>query len=174
MAAQEAKTPDGWFNCGEYTTPDILPGPWDVMTRAKAGFTYLGLTTRSEGTWEMVGQDLGTPLKKNECYHFTVALARSSTYAGYNTAVRFRLWGGTSACNKKQLLVESQVIDHYDWKVYTFYFFPDEDYQYIVIEPFYKDGKNYPYSGNILIDAFSTFSPCIRASLECPESSSPR
>lgn len=162
---REDQTPNGWFPWGNYTTPDILPGPWDVIMRPNQGRSYVGLIARTEGTWEMMGQELTTLLKKNDCYRFTVALARGTTYAGYNNPVRFRMWGGNAPGDKKQLLADSDPIAHGEWKSYEFYFFPDADYKYILIEPAYKDGKDYPYNGNILVDNFTPIVICQRAEL---------
>jgi hypothetical protein len=162
---REDQTPTGWFPWGNYTTPDILPGPWDVLTRPNQGRSFVGLTTRSEGTWEMMGQELASPLKKNECYRFSVYLARGTTYAGYNNPVRFRLWAGSAPGDKKQLLADTDPIAHAEWRNYEFYFFPENDYRYVLIEPAYKDGKNYPYNGNILIDNLTPIFNCHRAAL---------
>jgi len=37
----DATTPMGWFECEEYTTPDILPGYWGVYDEAVEGETYV-------------------------------------------------------------------------------------------------------------------------------------
>jgi hypothetical protein len=167
----EDQTPAGWFPWGNYTTPDILPGPWEVVTRPFQGRSFVGLTARVEGTWEMLGQELPTTLKKNECYRFSVHLARSTAYAGYNNPVRFRVWGGNAPGDKKQLLADSEPVAHTEWRSYEFYCFPEADYRYLLLEPAYKDGKNFPYNGNILIDNFTAISTCHRVAL--PEKTEP-
>lgn len=163
-ASQDAKVPNGWHACGLYSTPDILPGPWGVYQEAADGKTFLGLITREDNTWEHIGQQLSKPLKKDECYTFSVKLARSNGYVGYNKPLKFRIWGGTKRCQKSQLLGHTTTISHSDWKKYQFTFFANDTYQYIVIEAYYV-GKT-PYRGNLLIDDCSPFETCMRASLD--------
>jgi hypothetical protein len=161
---EDARVPDGWHACGSYSTPDILPGPWGVYQEAYHGDTFLGLISREDGTWEHIGQQLPQALKKDECYTFSVKLARSSGYVGYNKALKFRIWGGTKKCGKAQLLGHTVAISHTDWKSYRFNFFTNDAYSHIIIEAYYV-GKT-PYRGNLLIDACSPFEVCMRASLD--------
>ena len=91
---QDATVPVGWFPCARGTTPDILPGPWGVTTESSDGDTYVGLITREDGTWESIGQRLKSPVKPRECYTFTLDLAHSDTYSGYNNPLKLRIWGG--------------------------------------------------------------------------------
>ena len=163
-APHDAQVPEGWHACGFHSTPDILPGPWGVYQEAYEGDTFLGLITREDNTWEHIGQQLSSPLKKDECYTFSVKLARSNGYVGYNKPLKFRIWGGTKRCHKSQLLGHTVAINHNEWKTYKFNFFVDDDYDYIVIEAYYS-GK-VPYRGNLLVDACSDFETCIRASVE--------
>ena len=158
----EGNIPTSWLACGEDSTPDVLPGPWGVYSRATEGVTYMGLITRDNGTWETAGQLLDKPLKKNECYSFKISLALSAAYAGYNKPVRFRIWGGHKLGEKKQLLVQSDLVNHYEWKVYNLVFFTNDTYESILLEPYY-DTPNKPYRGNLLFDGMSNFTTCIRA-----------
>lgn len=162
--SQDARVPQGWHACGMYSTPDILPGPWGVYQEAYHGDTFLGLISREDGTWEHIGQKLAKPLTKDECYTFSVKLARSNGYVGYNKALKFRMWGGTKKCGQAQLLGHTVAIEHNEWKSYRFNFFTNDAYEYIVIEAYYT-GKE-AYRGNLLIDACSPFEVCIRASLD--------
>jgi hypothetical protein len=112
----------------------------------------------------MIGQVLSEPMRKNECYEFNIALARSMTYEGYNQPVKFRLWGGFSLGDKKNLLIESQqAISHSDWKLYNYFFFAQDNYTYILIEPYYANAQGLPYRGNLLLDGLTTFKRCLRA-----------
>lgn len=161
---EDARVPDGWHACGSYSTPDILPGPWGVYQEAFHGETFLGLISREDGTWEHIGQRLPQPLKKDECYTFSVKLARSSGYVGYNKALKFRIWGGMKKCEKAQLLGHTVAINHTEWKSYRFDFFTNDAYTNIVIEAYYVG--NVPYRGNLLVDACSPFEVCMRASVD--------
>lgn len=160
---EEAKTPVGWESCGEYSSPDVLPGPWGVYQKATDGNTFVGLITREDLTWEMMGQRLSRPLEAQTCYEFSISLARSPAYTGYNEPVRMRIWAGNSLCDKQQLLLKSVAIDHYEWKSYDFMFYTEAQYNYILIECFYKEGALLPYRGNLLMDEASAFAACKRA-----------
>ena len=161
--AQDATTPVRWHECSAETTPDILPGFWGVTTEPADGETYMGLITRDIGTWEAVGQRLPEPLVKDMCYEFSVDLAHSSTYAGYNLPVKLLIWGSRVRCDRSQKLGEVPYIDHTNWKEYKFEFTAEEDFPYIIIEASYIDGLSFPYKGNVLIDNCSAFQPCKRA-----------
>lgn len=158
----DATVPIGWFACAPGTTPDILPGPWGVYQEATEGDTYMGLITREDGTFESIGQRLPKPIKMNECYSFSVDLAHSNTYAGYNRPLKIRIWMGKRKCEKGQLIAETDFVDHQDFEVYNFEFTAKKTWNYIIIEAFYKEGR-FRHQGNILIDNFSAFKWCNRA-----------
>lgn len=160
--AQDATVPVGWHPCDELTTPDMLPGFWGVLTEPEDGDTYMGLITREDGTNEQVGQRLSTPLQGNECYTISMYLAHSSAYAGFNLPVKLRIWGATSRCSKKKLLVDTGAIKHEDWKKYEFKFYCPSAYNYLIFEAEIMDGVYFPYNGNILIDGISVIMVCQR------------
>ncbi len=160
----DATTPKGWVACGLDSSPDILPGPWGVYQKPTNGKTYVGLITRENKTWESMGQRLPQPLKKNHCYKFKVDLSHSPTYAGYAKPTRLRVWLGKTSCSRNKLVVSSITIYHYEWKTYEFIFSTEnEDYYYIIIEPYYKEPSLYYYRGNLLLDNFSIIEYCDRA-----------
>jgi len=167
---KDATMPPGWVACGMYTTPDIMPGSnehgqpiWDVTHRPVDGATYVGLITREDNTREYLGQQLNKPLKSRHCYMFSLNLASSPFYAGYNTPIRLRIWLGNDQCQKTELIVETQTITHYEWKNYQFVFSVDKSYSYIIFEASYADGTEYPYRGNLLMDNISLITDCDRA-----------
>lgn len=153
--------PQGWQKCGTESSPDLLPGTWNVFLSPKSGKSYLGLTVRAENTWEMLGQKLENPIKKNDCYTFSVYLSYSKDYSTCNNPTKFRIWG-SNGCGKIQLLATSITINHSDWRKYTFFFFAEKDFTHIILEPTYET-PNAAYNGNILIDDISDFIPCPRA-----------
>ena len=159
---QDATMPVSWFACTPETTPDILPGPWGVYTEASEGDTFVGLITRENGSWESIGQRLPEPLKKGECYAFSIDLAHSATYAGYNKPLKLRIWGGRRKCDHTQLLFESPVIENADWTTFPISFFADKTLNYISLEAFYQEGA-FSYRGNILLDNISAIKRCARA-----------
>ena len=162
---QDGTTPAGWLSCGENSTPDILPGFWGVYTAASDGNTYVGLTAREDGTWEAMAQKLRKPMQANECYSFSMDLARSSQYVGFNIPIKLRIWGGTDLCQKQQLLAESPLIKHTKWNTYNFELSPKVNYNYIIFEAQYASGIYFTYKGNILLDNCSVLKRCPRASL---------
>jgi len=163
-------TPPGWTRCGFYTTPDVMPGNdtngqpiWDVTHRPVHGKTYIGLITRKVNTWEYIGQRLNKPLKSRNCYTFSLDLASSPFYAGYNTPIRLRIWLGNDDCQKTELIAETSSIKHYEWRNYQFVFSVDKSYTYIIFEAAYADGTEFPYRGNLLMDNISLIKDCDRA-----------
>jgi hypothetical protein len=160
---QDATVPAGWHACKPGTTPDILPGVWGVYHEPADGETFVGLITRSDGTWESIGQRLSAPAVPRECYTISLDLAYSDTYAGYNNPIKLRIWGGASKCGKAQLLAESPLIDHEDWSTYTFQFTPKEPIYYLIFEAFHSDEPDFSHMGNVMIDHVRPIKVCIRA-----------
>ena len=145
---QDATVPVAWHACALGTTPDILPGVWGVYTEPSDGDTFVGLITRDDGSWESIGQRLTSPLKSGDCYTFSIDLAHSKTYSGYNEPIKLRVWGGNTKCDKNQLLLETDFVDHSNWKTYHLKFSTREEIRYLIFEAYYKEG---PFSrrGNI-------------------------
>jgi hypothetical protein len=156
---------EGWAACNYTSTPDILPGFWGVTTPPFEGSTFIGLIVRNDNTWESISQALDSPFLEGYCYRFSVALARSAAYSGYNTPARLRIWGSNSPTSTLggQLLGSSPTVAHTEWKVYDFSFVASKNWKYIIIECFYKEPTLLPYRGNILIDGWSAFIACDRA-----------
>jgi outer membrane protein OmpA-like peptidoglycan-associated protein len=178
----------GWYDCGAVnfptaTPPDIHEGAgrdtsyWDNNVATAHGKTYLGLVVRDNDSWESVSQRLAFPLSSDKCYSFSIYLARSDTYnsatmstrglanagkASFTTPAVLRIWGGNGFCAENQLLAESAPIDHSEWKEYEFKIEPNNDYNVITLEAFYKTPVLFPYNGHILLDNSSDFNiiPC--------------
>jgi hypothetical protein len=155
----DATTPMGWFACTEGTTPDILPGFWGVYNEASDGKTYLGIITRANNTWESIGQRVSSYFKKNDCYEFSLDLAKAENYVGYNQEIRLRIYIGDHKCAVDQLIFESPFIQNTDWKTHLVQFTPEEHYNYIRFEAFYGKGRS-GIKGNVLIDNISPILMC--------------
>ena len=164
---QDATTPVGWHGCAPGTTPDILPGPWGVFEEPSDGDTFVGLITRLDGTLESIGQRLKKTIQPNECYQFKLELANSITYNGYSNPLKLRVWGGSTRCEKGQLLFETPEIESPDWQVYTILFSAEQHINFIILEAFYREEPT-PYQGNILLDNISPLKKCDRAELRIP------
>jgi hypothetical protein len=157
----DATVPKTWLPCESGTTPDILPGFWGEYGEAQQGETYVGLITRSDGSFEAIGQKLSSSLIKGECYTIKLYLAKGSTYAGFNKPLKLRVWLGNEICDKGQTIFTTKEVNHSDWKPYIIEFTPKDNYQYFRIEAFYQDGE-FSYKGNILIDNLSNIIKCTR------------
>lgn len=155
----DATTPQGWTPCDLRTTPDILPGFWGVYNEPNHGETYVGIITRENGTFESFGQRLSSTLKAKSCYYSEIDLAHSIIYSGYNRPIKLRIYLGKTNCSKDQIIFESPFIDHMNWKTYKFKFYPEEDYDYIILEAFYQEGV-FSHKGNILIDHLKPIFRC--------------
>ncbi len=157
-----SKVPRGWMIVGVGSTPDIMPGAWGVQCLPQEGASFVALVTRHDGTVEDIGQRLPSPLMPNVCYTFSLYLAHSPRYVGYDLPARLRIWGSDSS-NKKQLLCSSEAIAHREWRKYTFQFVPNHPMQYLILEAYYAPGVFKPYRGNVLLDNCSPIERCERA-----------
>ena len=157
----DATIPQGWFGCEEFTTPDILPGFWGVYNEPAEGNTYIGLITRENGSWESIGQRLSSVLEEKNCYIFSIELAHSFIYAGYDQPIKIRIWLGKSLCDKSQLIFESPYIDSEQWKTFKVKFHPDHNFEYIILEA-YKGEEAGNKKGNILLDNMDLIKFCGR------------
>lgn len=162
-----------WNDCGlilfkNESPPDIHPtddGAWKVVKSAAHGNTYLGMVTRDNDSWEAVSQQLVQPLKQGACYGLSVFLSQSENYlshsqttkeqANYLTPSVLRIWGAERSCIGKDILLESEEIDHPEWIEYSFQFHSESNYEYIIIEAYYKTPVLIPYNGHILVDGLS-------------------
>ncbi len=160
----DATVPVGWLPCEPGTTPDILPGFWGVTLDPSDGDTYVGLITRGDGSWESICQRLPLSISSGTCYQFTIDLAYSRIYAGYNNPLQLRIWGGTSKCQKGQLLWESKRIESEDWETFPIQFTAEKRINYLILEAFHKEGR-FSYRGNILIDHITPLKNCARATV---------
>ncbi len=173
---KNSEQPRGWYDCGfaGETAPDVQPGSFKVMIDAYEGNTYLGMVVRDNETWEAVAQRLSTPFVPGQCYTFHIRLAHSTNYFSksrttledefFTQPAKLRIWGGNGWCDKRQLLGESDLINHTNWQDYDFKFKPKRAYKYILFEAFYKTPSLFPYNGNILVDDSSDIVP-----IDCDE-----
>ncbi len=163
------KLPSSWKNAGQYefpkeTPPDHHPNNlFFVKEQAKDGKSYVGLVTRDTRTWESIGQMLSEVLVKGKTYEFSLYLRLPQNYisisrrtrqeANFNQPVILRIWGGRNAFNKTELLAQSPIIDHKEWREYIFRFTPQKDnWKAISFEAYYKEDLISPYNGSTLID----------------------
>lgn len=164
----------GWYDCGRElfpseTPPDVQPSVdpsnpyFGVNTRPYDGKTYIGMVVRDNDSWEALSQRLSSPLIAGKCYDFSIYLCRSESYMSatstndqtilpFTTPIQLRVWGGNSFCNKMELLHSTSSVSNTVWAKYQMRFEPKQNYNYIMLEAFYKTPVLFPYNGNILID----------------------
>ena len=177
--------PRGWQDCGAFgeTPPDVQPNPniafgdrpfFDVTLPAQDGPTYMGMVVRDNDTQEAVSQRLMTPIEGGKCYEMSLFLARSKTYLSqarskdgsgetemvdFTKAIKIRIYGGNSYCQKAELLGETPLVKNTDWKEYNLRFEPTTNHRFILIQAFYKTPTLFPYNGNVLVDNLSDIVP---------------
>ena len=123
--------------------------------------------TRPDGTWEAAGQALSSSLKANTSYQFSLYLSRekylmqnnSNNLKKDNTPIPLRIWGGTSECEKKELLGQTRPIESTDWMEYYFRFTPQNNINYITFEVICDSNISESYLGNITLDQCSSIKP---------------
>ncbi|KAA3630021.1 MAG: hypothetical protein DWQ02_18335 [Bacteroidetes bacterium] len=157
--------PMGWINYGfvRHSPPDVHSSTsnfFDVSRPAAHGDHFVGLVTRSNETWEIMGQELNAPLEIGKQYIFTVFLASNQYYrsidattmqnANYTAPVILRIYGMVQ--KQKIMLAETGVIDHEEWKKYQMKFQAEFAFQQLLLEVYYADNIKRNSNGNLLID----------------------
>ena len=154
--------PDQWLSQTKGSTPDLLPGAWNLQPAPLEGNTCLGLVVREDNTSEDLSQVLSKPLKSNECYEFYAWLSTLPKYVGYNQPCQLRIYGGTTG-NKEELLAQSPLISSNQWNRYKFQFTTKKEIKSITLVAWYGPGVMFKYKGNILVDNLSPIVRCDRA-----------
>lgn len=155
-------TPKEWMVKTKGSTPDILPGAWELASTIHAGNTCLGLVVREDNTTEDISQVLSQPLTANECYEFTVWLSKLPKYRGYNHPCRLQVYGGSTG-GREVLLASSPLITKTEWTPHKMQFTAKGDVKTICLVAWYGPGMMFKYKGNILIDDLSAIVRCNRA-----------
>lgn len=159
---QDATMPQGWLECSEGTTPDILPGFWGVTTLPHEGNSYIGLITRKDASFESIGQRIYPALERNTCYTTSIALCKSRKYVGYSKSIQIRMYLGKERCTKDQLIFESPLIKHKKWEDYLISFESNFEAHFLIIEVYAeKKGKK----GHVLMDQLGPIELCAKAAL---------
>lgn len=75
----------------------------------------------------------------------------------FNEPLTLKIWGGNSECVRLELLAETPLVEHLDWKKYEFNIQIKTHINFISIQV--HRGKDTPFysNGNVLIDDFSNF-----------------
>ncbi|MFK7981221.1 MAG: hypothetical protein AB8G86_14645 [Saprospiraceae bacterium] len=164
--------PEGWRNCGfaGESAPDTHPsGAFSVDIYPSEGKTYLGMATRDNSTYESVGQKLAIPLVGGQCYTFKLSLCQSTFYLSisrltgkrinYDQPVKLVVLAGNDFCDQSEILAETKLINHEEWKAYFIQFKPSADYSHIQLAAYYDEALENAHNGNLLVDNASPIVP---------------
>ncbi len=165
--------PDDWTDMGfpGETPPDVQPGFFECTMKAHDGSTYLAMVVRDNETNEAVGQMFsnGFTMQKGKTYSFSLSLAQSKNYVSisrltsqkrnFDKPVKLAIWSLTknSLYEGVELLAESPLINHSDWRTYAFTMTPEKDDCYgIILEVYWASKPDRSTSGHILVDNCSS------------------
>ena len=162
--------PKGWKYCGgkSETPPDTHSAKtrhYGVDHAPYQGRHFVGLVVRSNFSRESIYQKLSQPIQKGKTYHLELFAAMSDTFkstdartmkkAMFTQPAIIRIWGIGKGCETKELLYESEPIDHINWKKIEIEFTPEMEHQRIMFEAFFDKMIDDPYNGNVLLDEIS-------------------
>jgi len=132
-----------------------------VKEIAADGKTFLGMVTRDNGTYEGVTTKLKQPLQADSSYKLTIFINRAKTYSSisrandqpvnYDSPTRLEIWAGSDYCKMITLLEEYDSENVDTWTEVTFYFTPDQTYNYLGLYVRHLDEFE-DTNGNILLD----------------------
>ncbi len=166
-------TPDGWTNCGDRgeSPTDIQPGFFGVSLPAAEGRTYLSMVVRETDKLEGLSQALPTPMKPRVEHSLWLSLAQSDSFsspalnlegklktANFSQPIVLRLYGGMKSCERRELLAQTPVIGHREWKPYLLKWQPSAAHTHLMLETFYDTTRVQSYNGHILVDHLSEIS----------------
>jgi len=152
--------PSGWEACNDYSTPDTQPIPGDFEIEASKGSYFLGMAARGITQVEPKNEGVQTFLERDltadGCYQLSIDLAKAFVIDGmgisYPNSMRLFIWGGTDYCDKKVKLVETDYIEHEEWKTYSFSIFPEDTIETLLFEVIADDDdRGYMVLDNIVI-----------------------
>ncbi len=173
----------GWTDCGftGESAPDVQPflgygrAKWGQTIAAKDKKTYLGMVVRDNDTYERVAQRLKGVIRAGQCYRFEIWICKSNNYISmshktnkeenYVQPATLKIWGGNDYCERLQLFGVTETIENDNWQRYIFEFKAKMDFNFFMLEAFYKTPALNVYNGNILLDQASHIIP-----IECPSS----
>jgi hypothetical protein len=162
--------PAGWNICSRpnETPPDVHSKNtrhYNVNHAPQFGKNFIGLVVRSNFTYESIHQKLKKDLQKGKTYKMQMYAAMSDTFkshdaktstlTNFTTPAIVRIWGVKNKCETLELLYESELINHVEWKKLDIEFTPKMDHDRILIEAFYDKMITDPYNGNVLLDGLS-------------------
>lgn len=140
-------------------TPHQMPPPQD-------GINYISLAVDDNTLVGALNKNLSPYLQPNNCYLFSLQAAHADYFlrkspfikkekTNFDASAKIQIWGGNKTCEKEDLLAETPLITHQDWKSYEFIIQPKRLYSHFRIEAAYESPVQFFYNGNVLLDALS-------------------
>ena len=163
------RMPSHWVNAGpaEQSPPDVhtnARGHFGVTQQAAAGEVFMGLVSRADYTFEMLGQRPTEKLRAGVTYRLTLSVCRSPQFASvtrrsnyqledFTTPIPFDVYVAKRANGGAiELISRSAPVDHTDWRTYTVEFTPTRDWKYLRIGAGLNGVHAKAVNGHILID----------------------
>lgn len=152
--------PPGWSMCpGTASSGIYMSGSGNPSLRAKEGNHYFSLLPSISGNNVAVYVHLSRPVWKDSCQTFSLDLAYIPDVPNHQSPAKLRIYLGSEACGKDQLIFESPFIKHTEWQNYTVNFTPKKAFSYLLFEAGVPEGMA-PANSNIHIDNLSLLRQC--------------
>lgn len=163
-----------WESCGfENTsspTVQVIDNlKFNCKTKPSDGDSYINMVVRQDSTWEAISQVLNPPLEKGATYMFSMNACispelqshkngdgkhRDKLYK-FNKPVSIVIKGGNYPCSNEETLFTSEPIQNVDWEELVIALNPNQSFNWLTIEAFYKVDQPFTYDGNVCIDKLS-------------------
>ena len=163
---------DRWQDCAKlFFEGNSPPGlhfsnyyDYGFSHQAAEGKKYISLIAREDKTWELLGQKLNYVLRKDSCYKFSVDLRNENKFKAptrskkkevkfYDKELVLTVSLATNLCYPDQVIYKSEKVTNSEWETYEIQFTPNKDFNFIIFEANYADGK--AGNGNIMMDNIS-------------------
>ncbi|MEQ1745635.1 MAG: hypothetical protein ABMA02_09425 [Saprospiraceae bacterium] len=178
-APECGKMPAYWLNGTDERLKDgpyIAPGCDFGAIDPAQGERYLCLKTHTGGITEQVAQRLGqgSRLNRDSLYKMSLLLAYAPDMIErkpngkkgrpFDEPASLRIWGTNYTSDHKELLANTPLIDHNEWKTYDLMLRPQENtYDELLFEAISATRTGGSTNGNVLIDHIS---PIVRVAKE--------
>lgn len=150
---KDNKVPAGWLIAAE--TPDVQPGMYKVFVPPSDGKSYVGLHS-GPGYEEGIAQELITEMRGGRSYSLSFDLAYYASYVYKGCYGNVSVYGGNAPGDRAELLWNSGVFNHTEWRRYSANLHPAGNYKYLSVYATVASlGCDSKYGVVALIDNFS-------------------
>lgn len=159
---QIATTPPNWTTCDQSSSPDIMPGPWNVSFAPSDKNSYLNLVVKENGVFEEALGELREELDTSSCYLISLDWAVTHQFVieyfgdwyNFTFPANLRVVVSSNVCYgyKDSILELDSLYTEDQWHNVSKIFKPSHShYKNLKLET-YVDDPNNPYYGHVLID----------------------